>query len=76
LTSLGNRLKAFTEDQARLRANLERMPKDSAAYKRYIDKFDKQETEVEKLQAQITTAQANLQAAHKEFEDYVMNADW
>jgi hypothetical protein len=75
-TALENRLKAFTEDQVRLRANLERMPKDSAAYKRYIEKFDKQETEVEKLQAQIAKTQENLHAAQKEFEDYVMNADW
>jgi hypothetical protein len=74
--ALENRLKAFTEDQFRLRANLERMPKDSAAYKRYIDKFDKQETEVEKLQAQIAKTQETLQAGRKEFEDFVMSADW
>ena len=74
--ALENRLKAFTEDQVRLRANLERMPKDSAAYKRYIEKFDKQETEVEKLQEQIARTQEILQARQKEFDDYVMNADW
>src|SRR5262249_29877302 len=75
-TALENRLKAFTEDQVRLRANLERMPKDSAAYKRYIEKFDKQETEVEKLQEQLAKAQENLQASQKDFDDYVMKADW
>src|SRR5439155_585649 len=45
-------LKAIADDQTRLRANLREMPNTSAAYKRYLEKFDKQETEIEKLQGQ------------------------
>ena len=39
----------ITQDQVRLRANLREMPQTAAAYKRYLDKFDKQETEIESL---------------------------
>ena len=34
-------LKTITDDQARLRANLKEMPPTAAAYKRYLDKFDR-----------------------------------
>ena len=52
-------LKEITDDQTRLRANFEKMPPTSAAYKRYLEKFDKQETEIEKLQADIKAKQAS-----------------
>src|SRR5206468_1239605 len=40
-------LKVITDDQTRLRANLKEMPATAAAYRRYLEKFDKQETEIE-----------------------------
>ena len=40
-------------DQQRLRANLKEMPQTAAAYKRYLKKFDDQETEIESLQKEI-----------------------
>ena len=64
-------LKEITDDQTRLRANLEKMPPTSAAYKRYLEKFDQQETEIEKLQADIKAKQASVKAQTKEYEDYV-----
>src|SRR5262249_18697351 len=45
LGQLQAQLKAITDDQVRLRANFERLPPTSAAYKRYLEKFDTQETE-------------------------------
>ena len=39
------------EDQVRLRANIREMPSTSKAYKRYVDKFDSQETQIETFQA-------------------------
>ncbi|HEV3081323.1 MAG TPA: hypothetical protein VGY66_16195, partial [Gemmataceae bacterium] len=56
--------------QNRLRANLKAVPTNSAAYRRYLDKFDKQETEIEKLQAQYKSLQAEVkshQAAYEKF---------
>jgi hypothetical protein len=66
-------LKAITDDQARLRANLARVPPDSAAYKRYLKKFDAQETEIEKLQDAIKTLQATEHQQRKAYEDYLSN---
>ncbi len=66
-------LKAITDDQARLRANLERVPPTSEAYKRYLKKFDEQETEIEKLQDAIRKLQATEQQQRKAYEDYLMN---
>jgi hypothetical protein len=64
-------LKEITDDQTRLRANFEKMPPTSAAYKRYLEKFDAQETEIEKLQVLIKAKQATEKTQAKELEDYV-----
>jgi hypothetical protein len=64
-------LKAITDDQARLRANLDKLPPTSAAHKRYLEKFDKQETEIEKLQAGIGEKQEKEKVQQKEFEDFL-----
>jgi hypothetical protein len=40
------------KDQARMRANMERVPKEAEAYKRYLKKFDEQELELEKRRAE------------------------
>jgi hypothetical protein len=72
LAQAQEQLKGITEDQTRLRANLEKVPPTSAAYKRYLEKFDQQETEIEKLQAEIKSKQASEKAQRKEYEDFVV----
>jgi hypothetical protein len=64
-------LKAFADDQARLRANFERLPPTSAAYKRYLEKFDTQETEIEKLQAEIKQLQDTEKQQKKAYEEFL-----
>ncbi|HJT76417.1 MAG TPA: DUF4139 domain-containing protein, partial [Gemmataceae bacterium] len=71
LAQLQAQLKAITEDQGRLRANFERLPPTSAAYKRYLEKFDTQETEIEKLQAETKKQQETEKAQQKAYEDYL-----
>ncbi len=66
-------LKTITDDQARLRANLKEMPPTAAAYKRYLDKFDAQETQIEKYQADIKKMQETAHQQQKEFEDFLNN---
>jgi hypothetical protein len=66
-------LKTITEDQVRLRANLKEMPPTAAAYKRYLDKFDQQETQIEKYQADVKKMQETAQQQQKEFEDFLNN---
>jgi peptidoglycan hydrolase CwlO-like protein len=46
------------------------MPAAAAAYKRYLDKFDQQETEVERLQARIKELGQTMKQRQKEFYDY------
>ena len=58
-------------DQERLRKNLKEMPPTAAAYKRYLEKFDAQETEIEKLQSQEKQLRTAAEEAQKEFETYV-----
>jgi hypothetical protein len=47
------------------------LPPTSAAYKRYLEKFDTQETEIEKLQAQIKQLQETEKQQKKEYEDFL-----
>jgi hypothetical protein len=71
LGQLNVQLKAIVDDQVRLRANFERLPPTSEAYKRYLKKFDTQETEIEKLQEDIKKLQATQKSQLKEYEDYL-----
>src|SRR5262249_36251606 len=66
-------LKAIVEDQARLRANMERVPKDSAADQRYLKKFDQQETEIERLQDAVRKLQATEQEQRQAYEEFLAN---
>jgi hypothetical protein len=64
-------LRDITTDQARLRANLKEMPPTAAAYKRYLEKFDKQETEIEQLQDKIKQLQQKEFTERKSFESFL-----
>ncbi len=64
-------LKTITDDQVRLRANLKEMPPTAAAYKRYLDKFDAQETQIEQYQAEIKKLQETEFGQKKALEDYL-----
>lgn len=72
LAQAQEQLKAISEDQTRLRANFEKMPPTSAAYKRYLEKFDSQESEIERLQAEIKAKQGSVKGQQKEYEDFIM----
>jgi hypothetical protein len=66
-------LKTITDDQERLRKNLKEMPPEAAAYKRYLKKFDDQETEIEQLQEKIKSLQEAEHAQRKEYENFLAN---
>ena len=69
LTEREKELKGITEDQTRLRANLQNVPATSAAYKRYLDKFDKQETQIELLQEEVRKLQMEEKSQQAEVDD-------
>jgi hypothetical protein len=66
-----NRLKSITEEQVRLRENLKAVPSTSAAHKRYLEKFDQQEGDFEKLQGELGKKQEIEQQRQKEYESYL-----
>ena len=57
LAQKNQQLNDIVKDQERLRANLKEMPPTAAAYKRYLKKFDDQETEIEQLRETIKSLQ-------------------
>ena len=71
MSQLESQLKAITDDQVRLRANLDKMPPTSAAYKRYLDKFDQQETEIEKIQKGIDEKQTAVKTQQATYDDFL-----
>jgi hypothetical protein len=71
LASLETQLKGLTDDQARMRANLGTIPKESETYKRILAKFDTQEPRIEKLQSQVKEKQEAEKALEKELSDYL-----
>jgi len=73
LAHVNDQLRVITEDQVRLRANLREMPTTAAAYKRYIDKFDKQETEIEALRDSQKKLQAQELKDRQAVDAYLRN---
>ena len=63
------------DDQTRLRANLNAMPPTAEAYKRYLKKFDEQETQIEDYQKRIKALQDTEFTQRKAFEDFLAKLD-
>jgi hypothetical protein len=68
-------LKVIEQDQARMRANMAQVPQTSEAYKRYLKKFDDQETEIEKRREKISKLQDTAEKLRKEFDDFLLKLD-
>jgi hypothetical protein len=68
-------LKVIEQDQSRMRANMAQVPQTSEAYKRYLKKFDNQETEIEKRRDQIAKLQESAEKLRKEFDDFLLKLD-
>jgi hypothetical protein len=64
-------LDALNADQARLRANLKETPASAAAYKRYVDKLDNQETQIEQIQDHLKVSSKTARERLKEFETFL-----
>ncbi|MBP3958952.1 DUF4139 domain-containing protein [Gemmata sp. G18] len=67
-------LKEIADDQERIRKNIERTPKESEAFKRYLKKFDDQETEIEKRRARVKELKAELTKHEKALRDFASAA--
>ncbi|HMF13664.1 MAG TPA: DUF4139 domain-containing protein, partial [Gemmataceae bacterium] len=58
-------------DQTRIRANLKDTPATAAAYKKYLEKLDAQEGEIDKLTAKIKELQDAENQQRKGYENYL-----
>jgi len=70
---LQRQLNVITTDQGRLRANLKETPGFSPLAKRYLDKLNEQETQIEQYQAEVKRLQGVEHDQQKAFEDYLAN---
>jgi hypothetical protein len=70
LKDLRSQLKEITDEQARIKGNLEKLPPTSEFYKRLIDKFDKKETELENVQKQIVEKVAQEKKQKVEYDGF------
>jgi hypothetical protein len=70
-------LKALSDDQARLRSNLAIIPQSAEPYKQFLQKFVRQESEIDTFQRQIRELQTAVQKQQKEYDGFVagLNAE-
>jgi flagellin-like hook-associated protein FlgL len=73
LQQVERRLQVITQDQDRLRKNIKELPPEAAAYKRYLKKFDDQETEIEKIQAEQKQLQETEHAQRNAYDSFLAN---
>jgi hypothetical protein len=71
LGALEQEYRDLWNDQTRLKANLDRLPFASAAYKRNLETIDAQEPNLEKIQARYLEQKRNENALRREFADYL-----
>ena len=60
-----------TQEQNRVRTSLEKVPANTDLHKRYLEKLDKLETDIEMLQAKIKENQEQEKEQEAAFEKYL-----
>jgi len=68
LAQLRSQLNEATQEQNRIRTSLDKVPANTRLYKRYLEKLDKLETEIEALQQQIKEVQEKAKKQEAKFE--------
>ncbi|HEY7308616.1 MAG TPA: DUF4139 domain-containing protein [Gemmataceae bacterium] len=71
VAELQSQYQTVTQEQNRVRTSLDKVPANTPLQKRYLEKLDKQETQIEKLQAQIEEKQRKEKEQKKELEQYL-----
>ena len=66
-------LNTISEDQARQRENMKVIPQTEPVYKKYLDKFLAQETQIERLRGEQERLQLTADRQRQEYERYVAN---
>jgi hypothetical protein len=75
LAQVQKQLKEITDDQVRLRANIKELPSTSPIYKKYLEKFEKQEGQIEEMQGSIKKLQDDELKQRQGYESYLSALD-
>jgi hypothetical protein len=75
LGQVQKQLKDVTDDQGRLRANMKELPQSSPLFKKYLEKLEKQEGEIEEMQATIKKLQDMEHTQRQAFDNYLGGLD-
>ena len=68
---LEGQVKEISDEQSRIRSNMNSLAQTSDLYKRYVEKLTAQETQIEKLREEIARLREAEDAARKELRAYV-----
>lgn len=71
--ALQDQVKNISDDQDRIRRNMDSLPRDSDLFKSYMAKLTAQETQLENLRQQIAKLQDAESTANKALSDFVQN---
>ncbi len=66
-----SRIKAITDDQARIRENMRQLDRNSALYREYVQKLTQQEREIEAARREIERLQEQRARAQRELSEYI-----
>lgn len=75
LAEVQAKLEQITTEQNRIRQNMERLDRASELYKRYVKKFDDQETEVESHRLKVNQLTERITGLEKARDEYLMGLD-
>jgi hypothetical protein len=73
LQGVANQLAEIAKDQERMRANIKELPAGSAVRTRLVEKFDQQETQIEKLQGDQKRLREAEAATRVRYEQFLTN---
>jgi len=66
-------LEAITTEQNRIRRNMAVLNRDSEVYRRYVLKFDRQETDIERLRKELTRLKSTEQSQRQAIDRFILS---
>jgi hypothetical protein len=73
IAQLESKIKVIAEDQNRQRDNMKVIPQTDPVYKKYLDKFLKQEEQIDQHRAEIDQLQVTANQQRQTYENYVLS---
>ncbi len=68
-------IRDITDEQKRIRQNMERLARNSELYTRYVTKLDQQESKIESLQQEIAQLSTQEEGQRRALQDFLLTLD-